>query len=88
MFNQALQCSCTLILPFKGITSPCMHHLGFTSSCSCCNDYFSPFFSVIEMASSTGLEDTFYGTGVTEWDDNDPLGFNSASTYNRPLQKR
>ena len=40
------------------------------------------------MASSTGLEDTFYGTGVTVWDDNDPLGFNSASVDNTPLQNR
>ena len=34
------------------------------------------------------VEDTFYGTGVTVWDDNDCLGFNSASADNTPLQKR
>ena len=40
------------------------------------------------MASSTGLEDTFIGTRVIVWDENDPLGFNSSSVDNIPLQKR
>ena len=77
--------------PFKGITPPRPRQLGFAtplSSCSRRNDHFSPFFSPTEMASSTGLEDTFYGTEVTMWGDNDPLGFNSASTNNTPMQKR
>ena len=81
----------TIASPINGITSPCPSHLGFTtplSSCSRCNHNFSPFSSVTEIASSTGLEDTFYRTGMTVWDDIGPLGFNSASADNIPLQKR
>ena len=78
-----------ILCPIKTSPSPC--HLGFTTpltSYYCHNDNFSPFFSVIEIAASACLEDTFYGTGLTVWGDNDPLSYNSAPVDNTPLQKR
>ena len=75
----------------NGLQSGALNLATPLSSCSCHNDNFSLFFSVTEITSSTGLEDIFYGTGMTVWDDNGPLGFNSfnsTSTDNTPLHKR